>query len=79
MAQRMFRDASPSVSIATAAAIGPQSSFEEKLMLFQLFDRHDRLSNSCLSGSGISNSSILNQTFLPDGKSTFFFNVCYII
>lgn len=42
MAQGMsLRERSPS-----PFNIYPHSSLEEKLMLFQLFDRHDRFSNS---------------------------------
>lgn len=48
MTQRMLmRDASPASTVAGATALSPvqadTSSFEDKMMLFQLFDRLERV------------------------------------
>lgn len=63
----MVREPSPAVTKAAAAAnrLKNRSSFEEKLMLFQLFDRHDRTTPSMLN-SGPSSS---NQTGTSEGES----------
>lgn len=64
MAQRMLlRERSPSISNSTFGG-GTSNSFEEKLMLFQLFDRHERASN-CLSPTGGASTSSLFGTSAP--------------
>lgn len=60
MAQGMLlRESSPATSASTFN-IHPHSSIEEKLMLFHLFDRHDRFNSSNIQESSSTSNQISN-------------------